>query len=123
MSGRTQMTRPLGLLAVAGLVSALAGCMTVDRSVELATSSVVPITVGDANVVPAYDLAAAMVEAGFTEEEILRYGPDVHEALATSGGAQVREGKVVNALMAVHGNDLYITSRSRGTFVRHMTGS
>jgi hypothetical protein len=100
----------------------LGGCVAADQSVMLATQAVMPITVGDASAVSADELAAAMVQAGFADKDVLLYGPDVHEALATSGGAQVRIGKVVEALFAIHGNQLYVTSRTRGTFVVPIAG-
>jgi hypothetical protein len=96
---------------------ALAGCTTVDQSVVLATEPVIAIPVGDARTVSADDLAAAMVRAGFDRDGILRYGPEVERALATAGGAQIRQAKLVEALFAVHGDKLYVTSRIRGTFV------
>jgi hypothetical protein len=76
------------------------------------------VVVGEAAEVSAYDLAEAMLRAGFTRDQILQYGPQVRRSLATSGGAQVRDGKVVGALFSIHGNQLYVTSRSRGTFVQ-----
>jgi hypothetical protein len=112
--------RRAGLLV---LMLGLGGCVSADQSVVLATQAVSAITVGDASAVSADELATAMLQAGFSDESILRYGPDVHEALATSGGAQIREGKVVEALFAIHGNQLYVTSRTRGTFVVPIAGS
>ena len=84
----------------------------------MTTAPVSAIVVGDATEVSAYDLAQAMLRAGFTRDQILKQGPAVRLALATSGGAQVRDGKVVGALFSVHENQLYVTSRSRGTFVQ-----
>jgi hypothetical protein len=34
------------------------------------------------------------------------------------GGAQVRTGRIVEAMFAIHGDQLYVTSRTRGTFVQ-----
>ena len=112
----------LGIKVVAGLAAlaagvALGGCSaTMDRSVMLATDPVVPISVGEQAFVSAFDLADAMLRAGFSRDEVLKHGPMVHSALATSGGAQVREGKSVSAIFAVYGNKLYVTSLARGTF-------
>jgi len=92
-------------------------CASVDRSVALTEAAVVPITVGDATEVSAIDLSEVMLRAGFTREDILRHGATLHQALATSGGAQMRQGKIVSALFAVHSGRLYVTSRTRGTFV------
>lgn len=112
--------RPVSFAALSILVAlALAGCSTtgMDRSVVLATEPVTAISVGDQTMVPAYDLADAMLRAGFSREEVLQHGPAIHSALATSGGAQVRQGKAVSAIFAVYGERLYVTSLARGTFV------
>ena len=112
------------ILAAAALAGALAlsGCASVDRSIDLTQQSVTPITTGDATGISAHDLAEAMLRAGFSREEILREGPAVRNALATSGGARLREGNLVEALFAVHGDRLYVTSRTRGTFVQPLRG-
>lgn len=113
-----------GLVAVAVITVplALSGCAAIDRSVALTKESVIPITAGDAVAISAHDLAEAMLRAGFTREQILRDGPAVRNALATSGGAQLRFGNLVEALLAVHGDRLYVTSRLRGTFVQPLRG-
>lgn len=113
-----------GFAAAALLAGALAlsGCASIDRSVALTKQSVTPITVGDAAAISAHDLAEAMLRAGFTREQILLEGPAVRNALATSGGAQLRSGRLVEALFAVHGDRLYVTSRTRGTFVQPLRG-
>jgi hypothetical protein len=120
-----QGPRSRGGFAVAALIAAglaLGGCASVDRSVALTQEVETPITVGDAASISAHDLAEAMLRAGFTREQILRDGPAVRNALATSGGAQLRSGKMVEALFAVHGDRLYVTSRTRGTFVQPLRG-
>ena len=66
-------------------------------------------------------LAEAMLRAGFDREAILEHGPAIRNALATAGSAQVTEGHIVDALFAVHAQQLYVTSRTRGTFVRPLT--
>jgi hypothetical protein len=104
-------------LAVSLMAVAVAGCSSLDRSVALAKQDVTQIAVGEAAAVPALLLAKVMLRAGFEEEAVLRYGPSIRNALATSGGAQVRMGHVTEALFAVHSERLYVTSRQRGTFV------
>jgi hypothetical protein len=91
-----------------------------DRSVMLATEPVVPISVGEQAFVSAFDLAQAMLRAGFSKQEVLRLGPSIHSALATSGGAQIRQNKQVSAMFAVYGDRLYVTSLARGTFALQM---
>ncbi|HWA19453.1 MAG TPA: hypothetical protein VG757_10700 [Devosia sp.] len=111
------MLRRLASLAAAAAVAlTLAACGAMDHNLTRMDEQVTPITVGDAAAIPADVLAAAMLRAGFTGDQILNRGVAVRDALATSGGAQVRTGDIVLALFSVHGNELYVTSRSRGTF-------
>jgi hypothetical protein len=106
------------LLLPAGLAAALmlAGCSAMDHNLVRMEEQVTPITVGEAAAVPAPVLAAAMLKAGFTDDQILRKGVAVRDALATSGGAQVRTNDIVLARFSVHEGVLYVTSRTRGTF-------
>ena len=113
--------RVAAALAALTLGVALGGCSaTMDRSVMLATEPVVPISVGEQAFVSAFDLAQAMLRAGFTRDEVLKLGPSIHSALATSGGAQIRQNKQVSAMFAVYGDRLYVTSLARGTFAMQM---
>jgi hypothetical protein len=98
------------------LALSLAGCTAMDKNVVRMEEQVTPITVGDAAAVPAYVLASAMLRAGFTEDQVLNRGVALRDALATSGGAQVRDSDLVLALFSVHDNVLYVTSRTGGTF-------
>lgn len=106
------------LSATAACLLPLLGCATLDRSIAIAEQVVTPITLEDPADVSAYDLAEAMLMAGFSPEQIVRDGPAVRNALATSGGAQVRYNHMAEALFAVHGQELYVTSRTRGTFTQ-----
>ena len=113
--------RVAAAVAAITLGVAVGGCSaTMDRSVMLATEPVVPISVGEQAFVSAFDLAQAMLRAGFSKQEVLKLGPSIHSALATSGGAQVRQNKQVSAMFAVYGDRLYVTSLARGTFALQM---
>ena len=113
--------RVAAAVAAITLGVAVGGCSaTMDRSVMLATEPVVPISVGEQAFVSAFDLAQAMLRAGFSKQEVLRLGPSIHSALATSGGAQIRQNKQVSAMFAVYGDRLYVTSLARGTFALQM---
>src|SRR5205085_775621 len=52
----------------------LAACTAMDKNVVRMDEQVTAITVGEAAAVPAYVLAAAMLQAGFTEDQILQRG-------------------------------------------------
>lgn len=112
---RTNERRAAGWLVGLVLLT-LSACTTMDQNIVRMDEQVSPVTVGDSGEVPAAVLAAAMLRAGFSNDEILHEGTQVHDALATSGGAQVRSGDSVLALFAVHDGTLYVTSRTTGTF-------
>ena len=63
------------------------------------------------------DIVRVMRRAGFSDEQILEFGTDVRNGLASSGAAQVRVGDKVEAIFAVDGNYLHGTSRLRGSFI------
>jgi hypothetical protein len=113
------------LTGAAILAAALTACATTkfDSNIALTNQAVTPIVVGDASDVPAIVLASAMMRAGFTDEQILREGPGVRTALATSGGAQVRDEQSILALFSVQNGLLYVSSRERGTFTMRIDGT
>jgi hypothetical protein len=116
--------RAAAVLGSLSLVVALSACASMSSiaNIKMTQQQVTPITVGDAASVSAYVLAGAMLRAGFTGNEILKRGAAVRNALATSGGAQVRDGNMVLALFSVHGDLLYISSRTHGTFTMRLEG-
>ena len=75
----------------------------------------------DVAALSAHDVAVCMRQAGFSDEQILEAGPTLRNALATAGSAQLRVGKHVQAIFAVDGDHLYVSSRQRGTFIHPLT--
>jgi len=69
------------------------------------------------------DIINVMEQVGFSDEQILRLGPDLHEALFTSGAAAVTYGKEAEVVYAVSGEHLFIQSRTEGTFMYNITKS
>jgi len=63
------------------------------------------------------DVVRIMRRIGFTDAQILDMGTDMHETLLVSGGARVVNGQETEALLRVNGMQVYIRSRSRGSFV------
>lgn len=112
--------RRLSIALMIGAGMALASCESIDPNVAMTEQAVTPITAGEAADISADDLVSAMLKAGFSREQILRDGPKVRDSLATSGGAQIREGQFVSALFSIHDGKLYVTSRVRGTFVQQL---
>ena len=62
------------------------------------------------------DIVRIMRRAGFSDEQILKLGTELRNALLTSGAAQIKKGQV-EAIYAVHGEYVFITTRLRGSFV------
>ncbi len=58
-----------------------------------------------------------MRRAGFSDMQIVEYGEQVHDGLAQSGAVQIKIGRKVEAIFAVNGNDIYISTRLRGYFI------
>jgi len=63
------------------------------------------------------DIARVMQRAGFSDDQILELGTDLRNSLATSGAAQIRVGDKVEAIYAVDGTWVYISSRLRGSAI------
>lgn len=63
------------------------------------------------------DVVCIMQRVGFSDDQILDLGTDLHNALLLSGGADVYYGKGLEMIFAVNNQQVQIQSRSRGTFV------
>lgn len=60
------------------------------------------------------DIVLVARRIGFTDQQILDLGPDLHNALLLSGAARVVYKQQVEALLRVQGDYLLIYSNSRG---------
>ncbi len=100
------------------VVSVLASCADVNVSNSL--SGVVPISGGQTARVSADDLVIAMGRSGFSREEILEHGPAIRNALSNRGGAEVRRGGRVTAILSVMDGSLYVVSQRGGTYVHEL---
>jgi hypothetical protein len=63
------------------------------------------------------DVVKIMRRIGFTDEQILELGTDLHEAMFASGAVKVIDRQETEAIARVKGMQVYIGSRSRGNFV------
>jgi hypothetical protein len=77
------------------------------------------ISVANRDIAPleADDVVITMRRAGFSDQEILELGPEVRNALASTGAAMIRVGDKVKAIFAVDGNFLHVSTRARGSFI------
>ena len=63
------------------------------------------------------DIVTVMRRAGFSDYQILEYGTDLHDALAQSGAAQIRVHRQLEAVFAINGDAVYISTRARGNSI------
>lgn len=63
------------------------------------------------------DIVGVMRRGGFSDERILDLGTDLRNMLASSGAAKIRVGDKIEAIFAVDGRCLHVTSRLRGSFI------
>ncbi len=63
------------------------------------------------------DIVRIMQRVGFSDDQILELGTDLHNALLLSGGAEVLYGKRTEMIFIVSNRQVQIQSHSRGTFI------
>jgi len=63
------------------------------------------------------DIVRVMRGAGFSDNQILQYGEDLHLALAQYGAAQIKIRRKLEAVFAINGDAVYISTRLRGNFI------
>lgn len=63
------------------------------------------------------EIVRVMRRAGFSDNQILQYGEDLHIALAQYGAAQIKIRKKLEAVFAINGDAVYISTRLRGNFI------
>jgi hypothetical protein len=71
----------------------------------------------DVTALDADDVVRIMRQAAFSDQQIIDLGTDLRNALAAGGAAQIRVGKMVEAIFAVDGPYLGVSSRRRGSFI------
>lgn len=109
------------ILVLLGLVSGGCGGLfkrSPDESLQL---RVVPQENKDQADLSAEDILRVMERVGFSDEQILQVGPELHRALQTAGAAEIKLGKKTEMAFGINGERLFITSRTRGTFVYNIT--
>ena len=99
-----------GVFIVLLLLLSLGGCL---RS----GIQVVPVPNQDTLVLNANEVVQILRAAGFSDEQIMEYGPQIRDGLARSGAVRIVIDKVIEAGFAIKGDDVYISTRSRGYFI------
>jgi hypothetical protein len=98
---------------------ALSGCETTAIAVYGPShgTDLAPLPNRDVAALTPRDIITAMARAGFEKETILELGPRLRNYLAETGAAGIRIGAKTEALFAVIGQNLHVSSRRRGSFV------
>ncbi len=63
------------------------------------------------------DIVRVMRRAGFTDNQILQHGEDLYLALAQYGAAQIKIRRRPEAVFAINGDAVYISSRVTGNSI------
>ena len=82
-----------------------------------AHTRIVPLANREVVALSADDIVTVMRRAGFSDDQILDLGTEVRNTLAASGAAEVRIGNKVEAIFAVRGEQIHISSRRRGNAI------
>jgi hypothetical protein len=78
---------------------------------------VVPVSSNKVMILSAEDIVQIMQRTGFSNQQIIDYGPALQRSLASYGGAQITIRGKVEVMYAVQGEDIFISSLSRGSFI------
>lgn len=108
--------RVLGFIVSAGLVALCVGVAGCAHQQRLVGGEVQPVPNNDLAALNADDIVLMMRRAGFSDDEILKYGPRVRNDIAVSGGSRVATHSIVAAIFAVHGENVYVSTQRAGTF-------
>lgn len=110
-----------GLCLAGACLPALSGCRTHQAAIAVFGSSMgdelAPLPNREVADLSADAVVAIMTRAGFGSEDILELGPALRNSIAAIGAAQIRLGSKTEALFAVIGDNLHVSSRRRGSFV------
>ncbi len=97
------------------------GISTSRKSRSRSTLRIEPVSSQEIADLSPDDVVRIAKRIGFTDQQILDLGPDLHNALLLSGAARVRYKDQVEALLRVQGDHVLIYSRSRGSHVYNLT--
>lgn len=78
---------------------------------------VVPVPNQNVLSLNADEIVQILRQVGFTDQQIQKYGWSIREGLAKSGAVRILIDDVVEAGFAVRGDEVFISSRSRGYWI------
>ncbi|GAI19495.1 unnamed protein product, partial [marine sediment metagenome] len=74
-------------------------------------AQVIPVSNREVAALSAEDIVRVMLRAGFSDEQILELGTELRNELGLSGAAQINVGDKMEAIFAVDGDYVYVSSR------------
>ena len=99
-----------GLIVLLLLVLTFGGCMK--SGIQIIT-----VPSQDVLLLNADQIIQILGRTGFSRNQIVEYGPTIREGLARSGRVEVKVNNKTEAAFAIKGNEVYISSLSRGYFI------
>lgn len=102
----------IGLLLLMLLAFGLVGCAYQNTGIQI-----IPVSNREVLALNADDVVQIMRRSGFSDNQIMQYGTDMRNGLAQSGAVEIRINKKVEAVFAVNGDSIYISTRLRGNFI------
>jgi hypothetical protein len=102
----------IGLLLLMLLAFGLTGCAYQNTGIQI-----IPVSNREVLALNADDVVQIMRRSGFSDNQIMQYGTDMRNGLAQSGAVEIRINKKVEAVFAVNGDSIYISTRLRGNFI------
>ena len=100
------------LLLLMLLAFGLVGCAYQNTGIQ-----VIPVSNRQVLALNADDVVQIMRRVGFSDNQIMQYGTDLRNGLAKSGAVEIRINKKVEAVFAINGDSVYISTRLRGNFI------
>jgi hypothetical protein len=100
------------LLLLTLLAFGLVGCAYKNTGIQF-----IPVSNRQVLALNADDVVQVMRRAGFSDNQIMQYGTILRNGLAQSGAVEVRINKKVEAVFAINGDSVYISTRLRGNFI------
>jgi hypothetical protein len=111
----SQRSRNIDVIALSMLLTILAvglgGCVG-NRGFEI-----FPVNNQNILTLSSDDIVRVMRGAGFSDNQILQHGEDLHLALSQYGAAQIKIRRKLEAVFAINGDAVYISTRLRGNFI------
>ena len=111
----SRVSRNGGVIVASLLLALLAfgvvSCAT-HRGLEI-----LPLRSKDILTLSSDDIVRVMRQAGFSDNQILEHGTDLHTALSREGAAQIKIRRKPEAVFAINGDAVYISTRLRGNLI------